>query len=87
MKYKSEDIEVEALEYKGNPDEVRFFCGDKADISYPDQTSYPTPFIYLDTPDGEENVNHGDFIIKYPNGDFTCVRPAVFNMVYKPINQ
>lgn len=78
MKFIKKAVEVEAVQYWHNADEVAAFVGD-ASPKLNTENQYA-----IATLEGVMFANHGDWIIKGVKGEFYPCKPDIFEATYRP---
>lgn len=93
QKYIKKPVVIEAIQYNNlNKEEIEEFVGHEL-RSVVDSYHYdqglpipPTRFLYIDTLEGEMQVNPGDYVIKGVHGEFYPCKPDIFKETYEGVN-
>ena len=87
-KYRKKPIVIEAIQWVGNTNEVKNFCGDKCSYSIYDSAwrvgkGVPHEELVIHTLEGDMKASRNDYIIKGVNGEFYPCKPDVFEKTYE----
>lgn len=86
MKYRKKPIVIEAIQWRGNFQELKEFCPKFFDMgcdsSTPEIKSWP---IIIPTLEGEYLANIDDWIIKGIKGEFYPCKPDIFEATYEKV--
>lgn len=91
-KYIKKPVEIEAVQWTGiNPQEIKDFAGESANIEYYDGAyeAGAGPMIAtvtIHTLEGDMKANKGDYIIKGVKGEFYPCREDIFLQTYDAVN-
>lgn len=97
MKYRTNPIEIEAIQWTGlNLEEIKAFVGDSLiydilDTAWEVGKGKPHVSMKIKAVEGNVQVSEGDYIVKGPMGNFYLCEPNVFEraltrMKYEPVN-
>jgi hypothetical protein len=83
MKYKTKQVEIEAIEWTGeNMDEILAFTGKEEQTN---REKVLTNDLFIRTLEGQMHASKGDFIIKGLKGEFYPCKPDIFHLKYEEI--
>lgn len=92
-KFRKKPVEIEAIQYNNlNKEEIENFVGYELrsviDSQHYDQglPIPPTRFLYINTLEGEMQVNPGDYVIRGVKGEFYPCKPDIFEATYDKVN-
>jgi len=77
MKYRKKPVEIEAIQFNGNFDEIEEFVG--GDAEFRDGT------LLVATLEGALTASPMDWIIKGVKGEFYPCKPDIFEQTYDPV--
>jgi hypothetical protein len=77
MRYRKRPVEVDAVRFNGNFDEIERFCGGDAE--------YRNGELVVATWEGALRASPGDWIIRGVRGEFYPCKPDVFDVTYEPV--
>lgn len=92
-KFRKKPVEIEAIQYNNlNKEEIENFVGYELrsviDSQHYDQglPISPTRFLYINTLEGEMQVNPGDYVIRGIKGEFYPCKPDIFEATYDKVD-
>lgn len=91
-KFRKKPVEIEAIQYNNiNKEEIEEFVGHEL-RSLVDSYHYdlglpipPTRYLFINTLEGEMQVNPGDYVIKGVKGVFYPCKPDIFEATYDKV--
>ena len=86
-KYRKKPVEIEAMQYKGQPnlaEVLSFIKGEKVKEVF---LTTPSSTFTIDTLEGQMKAQLNDFIIKGVKGEFYACKPDIFELTYEQVNQ
>ncbi len=82
-KYRSKAVEIEAVRWTGDWQKVKAFCGGM--VAFPCMA--PGAPLTLFTPEGEEPVEAGEWIIRGSMGGYCKLKDSVFTRKYEKVEE
>lgn len=75
--YRRRPVEIRALAYTGNDDELKEFVGE--------QLAWARGGPYLQSPGGDVLIKRRDYVIETDPGHFSVCDPEVFDVLYQEL--
>jgi hypothetical protein len=88
MKYRKKPVEIEAIQFYDQPEEIiniQEFMGN-IDITI-DYKDFDDPKLKIETLEGVMNASLGDYIIKGVKGEFYPCKPDIFELTYEKVTE
>lgn len=81
MKFRKKPVVIEAVQYAGNNvKEIETFIGKSLRMAY---ASDDVKYLYINTLEGEMQVDPMDWVIKGVKGEFYPCKPDIFEATYE----
>lgn len=77
MKFRKKPVEIEAVQFRGNFEEIENFCGGDAEFRNGE--------LVVATLEGALRASPDDWIIKGIKGEFYPCKPDIFAATYEPV--
>lgn len=82
MKYRKKPVIIEAIQYKGNTNDVKKFMDVESVL-----VNIRTLAIKIPTLEGDMYASIGDYIIKGVQGEFYPCKPDIFEQTYEVVEK
>jgi hypothetical protein len=79
MKYHKKPVEIEALQWTKNHEEMEAFVGAHADVGL--------DYVWIRTLEGVMTANVGDYVIKGIKSEFYPCKPDIFEATYEKVTE